>query len=113
MKEDDPRYVDLATVQPLDVEAETQRVMLALGLMQSALIVGDFPNAVSNDKVQRVLWVRIPFIKALNELARNHPQETLVLWKRALQEPMPFGGAPLGLPEGEEPGAGVSGPESV
>ncbi len=103
MREDDPVFVNLATPQPLDVEGESQRLMLVIGMVQSALIVGDNPNAMSNDKVQRVLWVRIPFIRALCDLARRHPAEMRVLWKRALQEPMPFGGAPLGLPEGEEP----------
>lgn len=41
----------------------------------------------------------IPFLKALGRLALENPNRTRTLWAEALQEPMPFGGAPPGMPK--------------
>lgn len=103
MSERDPVIKNLIEPQPLDVEAELQRMMLVAGIVQSMCLDGERPNSMSRDEVWDVLWRRIPFIKALADLGREHRLELRVRWKQALQEPMPFGGEPLGLPEGEEP----------
>lgn len=100
----DPVIRNLTDPQPLDVDAETHRLMFTVGILQSAIeAMAPGVNKMSKEETRAVLWRRIPFIKALGELARNHSDETRALWKEALQEPMPFGCAPLGLPEGEEP----------
>lgn len=101
--ERDPVIRDLIDPRPLDVEAELQRMMFVAAIVRSLCIDTTSPSAMSKDEVWAVLWRRVPFIKALAELGREHRLELRVRWKRALQEPMPFGGEPLGLPEGEEP----------
>jgi len=100
---DDAVIRDLTEPQPLDVEAELQRMMLVAGIVQSMCTGGESRHAMTKKEVWEVLWRRIPFLKALAELGREHRLELRARWKQALQEPMPFGGAPLGLPEGEEP----------
>lgn len=99
----DAIFKNLTEPQPLDVEAELQRMMLTAGILQSVFLDGKTGREMSNREVWDILWRRIPFLKALAELGREHQRELRVRWKQALQEPMPFGGAPLGLPEGEEP----------
>lgn len=103
MSEPDRVIRNLTEPQPLDVEAELQRAMITAGIVQSLCIGGEQPNAMTREEVWEVLWRRIPFLKALCELGREHRLELRARWKQALQEPMPFGGAPLGLPDGEEP----------
>lgn len=44
------------------------------------------------------LWNLIPFLKTLGRLAIEHPDRTRQLWAEALQEPMPLGCAPVGMP---------------
>ena len=99
----DPVIEDLTEPRPLDVEAESARLMLTIGIVQSLTVNTTADNAMTKEEVWAVFWRRVPFIRALGELGRAHPAELRALWKKALQEPMPFGGAPLGLPDGEEP----------
>lgn len=44
----------------------------------------------------QMVWESTPFLKALMVVGRNHQQELEREWRKALTEPMPFGGAPLG-----------------
>jgi hypothetical protein len=103
MSERDAIYRNLTEPQPLDVEAELQRMMLTAGVLQSVFLDGKTGRELTNREVWDILWRRIPFVRALAELGREHRLELRARWKQALQEPMPFGGEPLGLPEGEEP----------
>ena len=54
-------------------------------------------------ELREKLWELFPFLKALGRLALEHPERARQLWAEALQEPMPFGGAPIGLPKDDEP----------
>lgn len=103
MSDSDRLIRNLSEPQPLDIEAESQRLMMTVGIVQSLTVGPARAGGMTDEEVWAVLWRRVPFIKALGELGRAHPEELRALWKKALQEPMPFGGAPLGLPEGEEP----------
>jgi hypothetical protein len=103
MSDHDRVIRNLTDAQPLDVEAELDRLMFTVGVVQAALLPSVRANAMTEQQTWDALWRRIPFIKALAELGREHHRELRAHWKRALQEPMPFGGEPLGLPEGEEP----------
>lgn len=82
------------TEDELDVEGETQRLMFAMG---GCLMIGrDGKGRVP--ELSDMVWRLIPFIKAISSVALENPGRVRHLWAKALQEPMPFGGAPLGVP---------------
>lgn len=49
-------------------------------------------------ETQERLWEMVPFLKALGRLAVEHPGRARELWAEALEEPMPFGMPPVGMP---------------
>jgi hypothetical protein len=87
-------------LKTLSVEAEATMVIFFQGAALSALLTSTEQRVRETGEE---MWKQLPFLKALTALARRHPEEALALWKEALQEPMPFGGAPLGLYEEEKP----------
>jgi hypothetical protein len=83
------------TVDELDVEGENQRLMFYMGAAYMALTAGNGQRVLTSD----ALWKLIPYIKALAVLAEENPGRTRQLWAQTLGEPMPFGGAPVGMPK--------------
>lgn len=91
--------------RPLDMAAEAGLLMLYLGAAVAGLgCDGPLPSRQRARETAEQLWQLLPFVKALLALGREHPDALLAHWREALQEPMPFGCAPLGVPQSEEPG---------
>ncbi len=83
----------------LDVDAECDRLFFYQGAALSALSQG--AEARQKETLDE-LWKLLPFIKALCKVGQSHQNELMFAWKQALEEPMPFGLDPVGLPK-EEP----------
>jgi hypothetical protein len=83
------------SVDELDVEDMVGNMAFRLGAAWMA--VGGRPTGLE-EKLRGMLWELMPFAKALGALALENPGRMRELWAQALQEPMPFGGAPLGMP---------------
>ncbi len=81
----------------LDVSAECDRLFFAIGAATSSLDTRDEREKV----LMGELWELTPFIKALCRVGQSHQNELMHAWKQALQEPMPFGCEPVGLPKEE------------
>lgn len=85
---------------PFDTEDASSRLIMVFGAALQAMrdvTVGDEPGKQrSRAQMVQMAWESIPFVKALVVLGRNHPEELEREWRKALTEPMPFGGAPLG-----------------
>lgn len=80
----------------LDVDAECDRLFFYNGAALSAL--SQSADARHKETLGE-LWKLLPFIKALCKVGRSHQNELMFAWKQALEEPMPFGYEPIGLPK--------------
>lgn len=87
------------TVDELDLEGGLKWLMFLGGAALQALSADKRPFAKTNETAADHYWRHIPLQKALNDLARENPGRLRELWAKALHEPMPFGGAPLGMPK--------------
>ena len=56
-----------------------------------------------DDRLSDEMWLRVPFVVALTRLGQEHPERLRELWHVAMQEPMPFGQPPIGLPKVKPP----------
>lgn len=71
-------------------------------------LLGGTKDGTGRERVARAvalspkLFELIPFLKALGRLALENPERTRALWAAALREPLPFGGAPVGMPRTSE-----------
>ncbi len=77
--------------QDLDVSDECDRLFFWLGAVAA--------EVERDADAQTGLWKLLPFVKALCRVGKSHQNELMFAWKEALQEPMPFGCAPVGLPK--------------
>jgi hypothetical protein len=79
----------MTETKPLDIEEGRSWLMFTWGAVMSALDKApDLRDAV---------WRLTAFISALSTIGERHPDETREVWVKRLGEPMPFGGAPLGV----------------
>lgn len=89
----------------LDVEGMVCNMHFRVG--EAWGLLGGTRQGTSGERVAQAyalrgkLWELIPFLKALGQLAHEHPERTSELWAEALVAPMPFGGEPIGLPKDE------------
>jgi len=84
---------------PIDVEdmLGNMHYRLGLGIGLAAGAANATPGHLRY--VRDKLLELAPFLSALGNLAREHPERCKELWVKALtEEPSPFGGPPLGLP---------------
>lgn len=75
--------------KPLDIEDGRSWLMFTIGAVIAAL--DKAPD------LRDAFWRLIPFISALMTVGGKHPEETRAAWLERLDEPMPFGGAPVGV----------------
>jgi hypothetical protein len=87
------------TVDELDIEEGLQWLMFLSGAALMALSPDKRTFGAAKETAGEAYWRHIPLQKALSDLAHEHPGRLRQLWAKALQEPMPFGGAPLGMPK--------------
>ncbi len=87
------------TVDELDLEGGLAWLMFLGGAALMALSPDKRTFGAANETAAEAYWRHLPLQKAVYELARENPERLRELWAKALHEPMPFGGAPLGMPK--------------
>lgn len=85
-----------------EVDAEVENLLFWLGCAYSQLAIAGDPAGMRKETAD-ALWVLIPFVKALCVVARHNQPFVRDEWRKALEEAMPFGCAPIGLPKEPEP----------
>lgn len=84
----------------LDPDQARQQLFLTMGGVY--MLLRSSENQRDKD-LSEELWKQIPFISAIARVSARYEAEVLAEWRTLLQQPMPYGGEPLGLPKDEEP----------